>query len=210
MFTVAPRSGPAPPRSRTPPPPSGSSRPRHSAAATRRWRRGVGLPPPRLLFLYSPLPLPLRRRGSGKGAKPQCGLVAMAFQRSAFPLLLNPGAARGRAKSRCCPGLGCPGARGGAARSLSTPPRHRVTTRGKWVLSSPRPGSIRARAPWPSACVPRGDPAVPRPASWCGETGGARGGGSVTHRRVGEGIRVRLFCGVHAPVTDGEGRSGAG
>jgi hypothetical protein len=58
MFTVAPRSGPAPPRSRTAPPSSGSSRPCHSAAAMRRRRRGVGLPPPPLFFLYSPLSLP--------------------------------------------------------------------------------------------------------------------------------------------------------
>jgi hypothetical protein len=58
MFTVAPRSGPAPPRSRTAPPSSGSSRPLHSAAAMRQRRRGVGLPPPPLFFLYSPLSLP--------------------------------------------------------------------------------------------------------------------------------------------------------
>jgi hypothetical protein len=133
------------------------------------------LPPPLLLFLYSPLLLPYRRRGSGKGAKPQRGLVAVDYQLSASPLLLNPGAARDRAKSLGCPGLDRPGARGGAACSLYATEDTGARRGGKRGFSSLGPGSIRARArPAPRRACRLGGPAAPRPVCWCGETGGAR------------------------------------
>jgi hypothetical protein len=73
-------------------------------------------------------------------------------------------------------------------------------------------------APNPSACVPAGRPgrAPPRELVWL-DRRRARGG-SVDQRRIQaeRGKREErcgkqgLPCGVHAPVTDGEGRSGAG
>jgi hypothetical protein len=53
---------------------------------------------------------------------------------------------------------------------------HRGMARGQKGPSLPRPGSFRVRArPTPRRACRLGDPAVPRPASWCGETGGALG-----------------------------------
>jgi hypothetical protein len=52
------------------------------------------------------------------------------LQALCLPLLLNPGAARDRAKTLRCPGLGCPGARGGAASSLCATVVTRVWARG--------------------------------------------------------------------------------
>jgi hypothetical protein len=166
-------SGPAPPRSRTAhPPSSGSSRTRHSAAATRRRRRGSPAPtaPPPLLP-PSPLPLPLRRRCSGRGKTPMWvgggGRLLLAL----LPLLLNPQ----RRKAGRIPGAAPAGSARAPPAPFSASLEHRGTARGQKGLSSPRPGSIRARArPFPSACVPLGGPAVLRPASGCGETGSAR------------------------------------
>jgi hypothetical protein len=109
MFTVAPRSGPAPPRSRTAPPSSGSSRPRHSSAATRRRRRGVGLPPPPLFFLYSPLSLPYRRRGHWERGKTPTWVGGGGLPALSLPPAFEPGRRKGQGEIPALPRLGLPG-----------------------------------------------------------------------------------------------------
>jgi hypothetical protein len=170
MFTVAPRSGPAPPRSRTAPPTSGSSRPRHSAAATRRRRRGTpAFTAPRPLLLPPSLPLPLRRRGSGRGQNPNVGWWRWTTAPCPPPLAVEPPAPQGMAKTQRCPCWVCPGVRGGAARSLSTPPRSQGRSAGvNGTFPPPARLDSRARAPGPSACAPAGRPgrAPPRERVW--------------------------------------------
>jgi hypothetical protein len=175
VFTVAPRSGPAPPRSRTASPSSGSSRSRRFPAATR-WRDAAhGLPPLLLLFSHSPLPFTYRRRGHWKGAKPHCGLVGEGRVRSRGDV---------DAQSRRREGMDAPGAPGlaacaGSATWPALSGRHRawgVTGRGTGVLSpvdsSPGVGHgcarrLGVRAGWAVR------PPPPR-AHWCGEIGGAK------------------------------------
>jgi hypothetical protein len=84
-------------------------------------------------------------RWGGKG-KPQWGWWRWTTGSLPPPLLLNPGVARGRAKSLRCPGLDCLGTRGGAAFSLRAGEVTGARRGGKRGFSSPGPGSIRARA----------------------------------------------------------------
>jgi hypothetical protein len=164
-------SGPAPLRSRTAHPP----RPAPRVLVTPRRRRGSPAPtaPPPLLP-PSPLTLPLRRRCSGKGQNPNVGWWRWSTATGSPPLAFEPTAPQGWAKSRGCPSWVRPGGRGGTACPfLCVPgtPRHGAGAKGSFLSTT---GSIRARArPFPSACVPLGGPAVLRPASGCGETGGA-------------------------------------
>jgi hypothetical protein len=131
MFTVAPRPGPAPPRSRTAPPSSGSSRPRHSVAATRRRRRGspaFTAPPP--LLLPSPFLFPFGGAALERGKTPMWvgggGRLLLAF----LLLLLNPRHRKAWRKPSAAPA-------GSARAPVAAPPAsslrihgHRVTVRG--------------------------------------------------------------------------------
>jgi hypothetical protein len=70
------------------------------------------------------------------------GQLALRLPPSAF----EPRRRKGRAKSLRCPGLDCPGARGGAAFSLCAGEVTGARRGGKRGFSSLGPGSIRARA----------------------------------------------------------------
>jgi hypothetical protein len=205
--TVAPRSGPAPPRSRAAPPLSGSSHPRHSAAAARRRRRGSPaptaspplLPPPPFLFPFGGAALE-------RGQNPNVGWWRWTTASCPPPLAFETPAPPGQGEIPGLPRLGPPGWPWRRRLPFSMrpwTPRHGAGAKGSFP--SPARLDSRAGAPNPSACVPLGDPAVPRPASGCGETGGA--GPVWCAGWVGED-KGGLTRGVHLPVTKGEGKGG--
>jgi hypothetical protein len=148
VFTAASAPVRFPPLSRAAPPSSGSSRTRPASAATsRRWRGAPSFSTPPPLLLLPSFLFPLRRRGTGKGQNPNVGWWRWPSSPLPSPLLLNPGAARNRAKSRCCPGLGCPGARGGAPPLSARPWSPRVGRGVKVAFPSPVPARFaRGRA----------------------------------------------------------------
>jgi hypothetical protein len=129
-------------------------------------------------------------RWGGKG-KPQWGWWRWTTSSLPPPLAFEPQRRKGRAKSLRCPGLDCPGTRGGAASPLCATEVTGTRRGGKRGFSSPGPGSIRARArPAPRRA---GRPAgatipsrVPSPAR-CGlvdpPPGAGKGGKGMRERR---------------------------
>jgi hypothetical protein len=146
--------------------------------------------PPLLLFFYlPPFLFPFGGAALERGKNPNVGWWRWTTAPCLPPLAFETPAPQGKAKSPCCPGLVCPGARGGAACFLST--RSRSQGHGAGVNGTfPPPArlDLRVGAPGPSACVSAGRPGhAPHRACWCGGTGGAWSG-SVTRRVVaGEG-----------------------
>jgi hypothetical protein len=136
------------------------------------------------------LPLTALSQMGWKGKTPM-GLVAVDNKLFASPLAFEPQRRKGRAKSLRCPGLDCPGTRGGAASPLCATEVTGTRRGGKRGFSSPGPGSIRARArPAPRRA---GRPAgatipsrVPSPAR-CGlvdpPPGAGKGGKGMRERR---------------------------
>jgi hypothetical protein len=158
---------------------SGAARRRRAPPLARRRRAGVvasflGAAQRQRLLL---LPLTALSQMGWKGKTPM-GLVAWTTGPLPSPLAFEPQRRKGRAKSLRCPGLDCPGVRGGAASSLCAGEDTGARHGGKRGFSFPRSGfDSRAGAPDPSACGSldwRGHP-IARP---------LRGVARLTRRRV--------------------------
>jgi hypothetical protein len=169
-------SGPTPPRSRTAPPP----RPAPRVLVTPRRRRaggGAAHQPPPLLHLFSHLPpflFPFGGAALERGQNPNVGWWRWTTATGSPPLAFEPTAPPGQGEIPGLPRLGPPGQ---PWRRRSLPLYAPTVTGSRRGVDGTFPPPVRldsrARAPGPSACVPLGDPAVPRTASGCGETGGA-------------------------------------
>jgi hypothetical protein len=140
----------------------------------RRRRAGGGAAhrpsPPLLLFSFlPPFLFPFGGAALERGQNPNAGWWRRTTAPCSPPLAFeSPGAAR-QGEIPGLPQLGPPGRPWRRRLPFLCILGHRGMARGQKGTSLPRPGSIRARArPTPRRACRLGDPAVPRPASWCG------------------------------------------
>jgi hypothetical protein len=162
---------------------------RRTPPLARRRRAGVaasslGLAQLRRLLL---LPLTALSQMGWKGKTPM-GLVAVDNWLSASSLAFEARRRKERAKSLRCPGLDCPGTRGGAASSLCAGVVAWARRGGKRGFSSPGPGSTHARARPVSRRAGRlAGEAVPcAPPVRCGSVDPPSGAGERERRDEGE------------------------
>jgi hypothetical protein len=144
----------------------------------RRRRAGGGAAhrpsPPLLLFFYlPPFLFPFGGAALERGQNPNVGWWRWTTAPCPPPLAFEPPAPQGMAKTQRCPCWVCPGARGGAARFLSTHPRSQGRGAGvngtfpppAWLDSRARARALGVRAGWATRPCPAPRAGVARPAA---------------------------------------------